>query len=203
MRNHKTVVLQQPPVDDQAFRKLCSTVFLPPLWESTLFLLKPKSIEHFIFIGHFALSFDSFVCENRDSPAKNLHIISESLNKITFCEDELDTVLHWPKLPQSVKHVNVINCTFTLSRCHFAMSSEDEFIAAVLPTLPLFSPAKVSSRVNRYGPCGLNWHAKVFVPYLQFNRFVDDKEDECRWDVLKKKLDENNIMWPYPEKQLQ
>ena len=203
MRNHKTVVLQQP-VGDHAFERLCSIVFLAPVWESTLFLLEPKSIEHFIFIGHFAHIFESFVCNHNN----NLHIISESLNEITFCEDELDTsdtlLFHWPRLPKSVKHVNLINCTVILSRCDFAMSSEDEFIAAALPTLPPMTPTRGCMIATRSRPFGLDCTIKVFVPRLQFNRFVDDKEEaERRSDVLEKKLDENNLMWPYPEEQLQ
>ena len=174
MRNHKTVVLQQP-VGDHAFERLCSIVFLAPVWESTLFLLEPKSIEHFIFIGHFAHIFESFVCNHNN----NLHIISESLNEITFCEDELDTVAHWTKLPESVKHINLVNCTFSLGRLRFQLSPQDEFLAAAIATMG--KDYRYQSR-----PSGIEWHVRVFVPHLEFTSFVEDgDEDDCYQLVLK------------------
>ena len=43
----------------------------------------------------------------------------------------------------------------------------------------------------------------MFVPHLEFTCFVEDgDEDESFQQVLKKKMDESNLIWPYPEEQL-
>ena len=194
IRNHGVAVLQQPN-GHKAFRELRDTLSRTLSWDRDLFLVQPKSIEHFIFIGRFLFDWVN------DMHGKK-YFICETLNKVTFCEDvfccedELDVCT---KTPASLSDVHFVNCQFYLSDYIIELSAVDEFVAAA---------AAVAARPYHYTQRGIERNFKVLIPHLKRNRSHDSslfgkQETTCCSTLLEKKLDENNLIWPYPEEQVQ
>ena len=227
IRNNKTVVLQQPSVGDMTLKTLRKTLESAKSWERDLFLLEPNSISHFIFIGH--VSDVAFGIENE----KNIDwsFISNSLNKITFCEDEVEwynvgSCIHplYDCTPLLVEFISIVNCTFKEHGCRAVLPAEDEFALAAFSVRQFHYAANGYPHMSPPDDFGIEWN--VFAPRLDFHRSADSsrKDDTFIWSdseaarqrelykdhncfhsdfCVCKRLDDKNLLWPYPEQQLQ
>ena len=208
IRNNKTVVLQQPSVGDMTLKTLRKTLESAKSWERDLFLLEPKSISHFIFIGH--VSDVAFGIENE----KNIDwsFISNSLNKITFCEDEVEwynvgSCIHplYDCTPLLVEFISIVNCTFKEHGCRAVLPAEDEFALAAFSVRQFHYAANGYPHMSPPDDFGIEWN--VFAPRLDFHRSADPTGNyefyDCSDVCVCKRLDDNNLLWPYPEEQVQ
>ena len=145
------------------------------------------------------------------------HFISNSLKKITCCEDHLHEYMlfDWMYMPAPLKIVSFVNCTFDVHYCRVGLSADDEFVKVVaLSALPSHHVEDGMHHVQKPGsdredddwyeeaPFGFVWDMKVLVAHLDFDLPHNTDRYGSPYEWLNKKMDEKNLIWPYPKRQV-
>ena len=162
------------------------------------FLEKPGSIRHLLSIGKSYLDLD-------------LGFVFSSLIKITVCKNQFENGCNfWQSLPPSVQSVSLVDCPVFV-RYFFYLSSKfndgdaNEYWRSVIEKFtPL--PPQSPPRKERYGrTMRLKWDPRCIIrwDWLTMVKHLDMVRPEGNKFVMQKLLDENGLVWPYPDEQLQ